>query len=428
MYLIISKKIFFVVFLTIIFNVDALERPEMILWKEDLSFYHEQLESQHLNLYHSIKAKSFAQSLRNIENQLPDLTRTQVIIELMRLTRKVKDGHTTIPLWEQNFHFYPFELFNFDGELRVISSTPALKNILGAKLIAIDDKDIDSVLQKVSEIAAFVDNHYSEIDRAAQYLRVAELLHGLGVTQNNRVSTFTFSVESGSTNQKNTMNTLTIEIQALAYSQRWSALTESLKDHSPVNRPPQSLFLSHTETLWYNLLKSKNVMYIRFDQFPNASRMQKFSQEVLQVIQDNEVSRLIIDFRNNYGGDLYVGLILAHQLNLADSIHWHDSVYVMIGRKTFSAAMNNAALYQKLLNARLVGEPTGGAPTGYQDMGQFKLPNSGLVITYSKRFFRLSDDKSSMIKPDILIAPDWRFTKMGRDHVLEWVLEDKGQK
>lgn len=103
-------------------------------------------------------------------------------------------------------------------------------------------------------------------------------------------------------------------------------------------------------------------------------------------------------------------MTLAYYLNLADSIDWRSGVYVLTDKYTFSAGVSNAAQYRQILNARIVGEPTGGNPVGYQDMGSFILPNSELTVTYSKRLFRFQDTATQGIRPDVLIEYDWRPT------------------
>lgn len=69
-------------------------------------------------------------------------------------------------------------------------------------------------------------------------------------------------------------------------------------------------------------------------------------------------------------------------------------------RVTFSAAMV-AVRFKQLLNAKVVGEPTGANPNGYQDMTQFNLPNSDLLITCSKRLFRIQDNNTMGMQPDV---------------------------
>ena len=86
--------------------------------------------------------------------------------------------------------------------------------------------------------------------------------------------------------------------------------------------------------------------------------------------------------------------------------------------------MSNAVQYRQILNATLVGEPTGANPVGYQDAGTFTLPNSGWVVMYSKRLYRFQETPTEGVQPDIFIAPDLASLKQGRDHQLEWILDD----
>lgn len=86
--------------------------------------------------------------------------------------------------------------------------------------------------------------------------------------------------------------------------------------------------------------------------------------------------------------------------------------------------MSDAAEYVQLLNAKLVGQPTGGRPSGYQDMGQFRLPNSRLLVTYSKRLFRFKDGHPKALFPDVRINVGIRDYLSGTDKTLDWVLDD----
>ena len=90
--------------------------------------------------------------------------------------------------------------------------------------------------------------------------------------------------------------------------------------------------------------------------------------------------------------------------------------------------MVNALQFRELLNAKIVGEPTGANPNGYQDLGQFNLPNSKVIITYTKRLFRLQEVNTEGVQPDILIIPKWEKYEKGVDEVLEWVIKDIEQK
>ncbi|WP_323846123.1 S41 family peptidase [Microbulbifer magnicolonia] len=152
--------------------------------------------------------------------------------------------------------------------------------------------------------------------------------------------------------------------------------------------------------------------------------MEDFAEDVEDYLKEREIRNLIIDLRDNGGGDFFVGLALAWRLVLVDGLDWDHGIYTLIGNKTYSAAMSNAAQYRQILNAKLVGEPTGANPVGYQDMGQFSLPNSGWTITYSKRNYRFQDTHSEGVQPDALIETDWDSYRRGIDKPLVWVMDD----
>jgi hypothetical protein len=100
----------------------------------------------------------------------------------------------------------------------------------------------------------------------------------------------------------------------------------------------------------------------------------------------------------------------------------------LIDGVTFSAAMSNAAQYSQILNSKLVGMPTGAKPSGYQDMGQFKLPHSGLDVTFSKRLYHFKEDKRDAVYPDALVAISFEDCLNSHDRQLRWVLNEINNK
>ncbi|WP_397445986.1 hypothetical protein [Polaribacter sp. R77954] len=79
---------------------------------------------------------------------------------------------------------------------------------------------------------------------------------------------------------------------------------------------------------------------------------------------------------------------------------------------------------KQLLNAKVVVEPTSSNPNGYQDMDGFILPNSKLVMmTYSKRLFRLSNQVNTALQPDIIINQKKSDLLQNNDTVLVEVLK-----
>lgn len=100
-----------------------------------------------------------------------------------------------------------------------------------------------------------------------------------------------------------------------------------------------------------------------------------------------------------------------------------ESLFVIIGRQTFSSALLNTLDLKKSTKATFVGEATGGKPNHYGEVRQLYLPNTGITIGYStKRFINSLEDVPSML-PDVTIEPSFEAFTNGQDPVLDWILQ-----
>ena len=401
----------------ILSSICSAQKSRVENWMEDINFYHQTLEKNHIDLYHTISKNKFNSEILNIKEKLPKLNDFQVIVELMRLTHKVGggkgDGHTSVPLWGMDLHKYPIKLFDFGNEIRVIEADNNHKYLIGKKIISIDGIPIDKVYSKVSELTPFTENNQSSMDRTCSYMMISEVLEALGIVKIKEKAKFTFIDDNGVEEMITMKSYSKVELDSFEFetTQVSNTYFQRTKD-------------SKIKDLWFTSLNNSKAVYIKFGEYPSENEMNDFSESVYNFIEQNKSESLIIDLRNNYGGDFFIGQILASWLNACDSIIWKSNVYVLIDRVTYSAAMVNALQFKQLLNAKVIGEPTGANPNGYQDLGQFKLPNSDLLITYTKRLFRLQDLETKGLQPDILIRPKWDNYKKGVDEVLYWVLND----
>ena len=397
------------------------QKADINKWNIDIDFYHKTLEERHIDLYHLISKEEFILEIQRIKELLPQLNHFQVIIELMRLTHKIGggkgDGHTAVPLWGVKLHKYPITLFDFGDELRIIKVNKKYNHLLGKKLIRIDGIPISDIYNKVSQLTPFTENHLSSMDRTCSFIVISEILFGLNIVKQKDKATFTFTDDAGNY-ESIILDTLPIE------ENEESEYKKIVFQYPNLNRP----YSFPIKKLWYTSLRDSLTVYVNFKEYPTEVEMNSFAEELLKNIQKHKSQNLIIDIRDNYGGDFFIGLILASWLNVADCIDWKSGVYVLTNRATYSAAMVNALQFREQLNAKIVGEPTGANPNGYQDLGQFNLPNSNILITYTKRIFRLQEINTEGVHPDVLIIPNWGKYEKGVDEVLEWVIKDIEQK
>ena len=381
-------------------------------WKEDIDFYAEKMVSNHIDSFHSISRSRFNEEILRIKNDLPNKTENETLIALMRLTRSLGDGHTSFPLWGAKDARFPIEVKLFGNTLHVVGTTTQYKDILGAKLVSVNDVPALKIFGLLSEISPFSENEHSTAVRAASYLSSAITLNGLGITGNANEAKFAFEIQ-GKTGEMNLQS------------------SSSLKLNETLSHLKDSIFTAANKVnddLWYGSLPDKKTVYVKFRRYPTMQKMDGFAQSLLDFINENKSENLIIDLRDNYGGDFFVGLKLAQRLVLADTIKWKTGVYTLIDGVTFSAAMSNAAQYSQILNSKLVGMPTGAKPSGYQDMGQFKLPHSGLDVTFSKRLYHFKEDKRDAVYPDALVEISFEDCLNSHDRQLRWVLNEINNK
>jgi len=387
-------------------------------WENDIKTLFNTLESKHLNLYHSISKNKVEQEVDSLLKVLPSLSDDEVFINVSKIIRSLDDSHTGIWAQPTFYDAYPLEFFVFsDTEIRVSRAPINHPELLGGKLLFIDETPLHEIIKEVLLIIQCADNWYSESDRLARYMRYSKALKILGITKKEESANFAFLLENGT--QK------TVRLKAISNADYSASLGKPKVIKSPFHFDKSVIGMPY---LWYQPKDELKTAYIYFEGYPNALQMRRFSVALSRDILKRGIKNIVIDVRNNGGGNFYVGLELVKLISSIDQIDWLNGVYVMTSRVTYSAGMSNTAHFKELLNAKIIGEPTGANPNDYQDAEMFELQNSKLQVQFSKRYYRFQDTVSNGITPDVNIKPKWETLKKGIDSNLEWILHDIKQR
>jgi C-terminal processing protease CtpA/Prc len=146
---------------------------------------------------------------------------------------------------------------------------------------------------------------------------------------------------------------------------------------------------------------------------------------MFKELEGKELDYFIIDLRHNTGGNSAVIKPLIDGLKSFKKKSPDTWIYVVIGRKTYSSGLMAAIDITSALPATLIGEPTGGSPNSFGELQTKELPNSRLPISYSVKYFKLTDGASKTIEPDIYISPTIEDYKANNDVVLNRIFEEK---
>lgn len=385
-------------------------------WSEDIDYYYTTLSKRHINLYHTVSEEKFTAELDLLKSALPDLTEQQIVMEMLRITSLIGDGHTHFSLMSKSHRHFPLRYKLFSGDIRVVKTADSLQDHLGSKLVAIDGKPIADILKLISPVVQGVENDYSLNVSLAFSLTLDEMLYVAGITQALGNAQFSFEDDAGKVS--------TVSITPMP-------MGESMTEAS-YRLPEDGFFrtrsIVHSDGLWLSHNEATKTAYLYLSSYHSFEEMAQFAGNVRQYLGEQGAKNLIIDLRDNEGGDFLLGLLLISDLLNVDSLDWNRGIYTLIGYQTFSAGMSNATHFRQIMNAKLVGEPTGANPNGPQEIEYTELPNSKYRVGYSTRLYRFQDTATPGVQPDVLIKSDWHSAKSGKDQALRWIMNDIKQR
>jgi hypothetical protein len=383
-------------------------------WRQDVRFLARELERRHKNLFHRVSRPDFERAVADLDAAIPSLQAHQIIVRMRQITSLVGDGHTGLHL-PPYFRFFPIALFWFGPDLRVLATGPEYRDAAGTRVVGIGDLDIAEVQARVSTCfpSAQAENDWFVLNSSPAFINRPEVLHAVGVIPDPARARFTFENDEG---KRISLELEAVEGQPAQHRRRGVTLPGLV----PAAVSPALFRQRPGEPFWFTWLPDSHTVYVNFRSYESLGRN---ARALFAELDRRPPARLIIDLRQNGGGDFFEGRRhLIEPLKRRPALSQKGRVYVVVGRATYSAAMANATDFRKELGAILVGEPIGERPNSYSENDEMTLPKSRIVVSYSTRYYRFVDQDVPAVMPDVRIDPDWEAFRAGRDHVVEWVL------
>jgi hypothetical protein len=366
-------------------------------WRTDVDYLARELPKRHLNAFHAMSREEFARAIAELRTKSTTANDDQMLVGFMQITARVGDGHTRVHL-PANAHRLPVSIGQFENEFRVIAANDEAKPLLGGKLVKIDDVDIADVVQRVRSVISQDESEPFVRGALPGTMLVTEVLHGLDIVKDPLHVRLT--IDGGQT----------LEVNAVAANAKANEWPNAAKA-TPLFRQ------SPADALFFTWLEPQKTVYVNFRRYDDLGGR---SRELWKFVDAHPTAKIVIDLRQNGGGDYTKGRrFLVNDLKARPKI----KPYVLIGPRTFSAAMNNAIDFRNDAKATLVGLPIGEKPNSYQENDEMTLPESKLVVSYSTKFYNfLPDGAPPIVSPDVTIEPRWEDYVAGRDAALEWAL------
>lgn len=363
-------------------------------WQEDLAALIRILTTEHGAPFHHVREADFRRAARGIAAATPRSTGPEIAAAFRRLSMMIGDGHTGVALPARQPRF-PLRTFWFDDGIGIVATLPEHRALLGARVRAVGGVPIGEVLRRLRPYSPMNETEWSYRAVLPALINRPHILEAAGIARGGRVA-WTFAMPDGGRR--------TVMLDAGEFPIVGRAL---LGGGPPLwERRPD-------EPFWMRQWPASGTLYVNFRGYrglaANAAALGRALDEMRPL-------RLVIDMRDNGGGDYTLGReLLIPEIVRRPWINRRGALYVLVGRYTFSAAMVNAADFRSMTQAILVGEPIGEKPNSWQESRRFYLPNSGLPVGVSTLFYRFAPEGVEAIEPDIYAPPTLRDWARGDD-------------
>lgn len=373
-------------------------------WRADLHYLATELPRRHIAPFGHISRQAFEREVAALDRRLPTLDPDAIFVGMDRLENLIGDGHTYIRI-PKDAPVFPLRFERFDGDYRLVATAPGspAEAVLGARLVKVGDTPIAEAQRRLMTLTPASETQALRDIRATQLLLAnGMILHGLDLLPVRTLGRYTLRADDGSTRE--------VRVPAGAPPATW---------HELVAAPPLSQ--QHADrALACDAVPAQHAVYCNFRSYRTLS---SDAPRMFALIDRVRPQRLIVDLRNNDGGDFCEGLkYLVEPIRTRPAINRDGHLFVLIGPRTFSAAMANAVHLRQLTRAILVGAPIGEKPNSYQEARDMVLPNSHWVARYSTRLYRFTAGAENLIRPDKSIPRTWPDYRAGRDAALDWTL------
>lgn len=369
-------------------------------WQSDLTYFAAELPRRHANAFANLPKPQFDAMVADLSARMPRLNDDERLMGLEKIVNAIGDGHTII-VFPQPRYPLGIEIGKFGDDFRVTAVAPGREQALGARIVKIGNTPIAQAYATALDYTPKTELMELRRVRALTYLTRGLFLHGAGITSTHDHALLTLQSDDG---------------QVFETDIAWSPAAEQ---HPTSNAPKPLARTRADEPFWCDYLEDSAAVFCAFYSYDN---LDKRAKEMFALLADKKPKKLIIDMRDNGGGDNTVGDAELVKPLKASAYNAKGRLYILIGAETFSAAMNNAAQFQDETNAILVGETIGETPNSYQEPRQFRLPNSHLVVRASTLYYTFRKTGENAVRPNKEILPSWDDVRTGRDPVLDWVL------
>jgi hypothetical protein len=393
--------------------------PPTSAWSADVASLTQQIETLNSLPFPGISLSDFNAGAAALSNNSPAMSDAQIRTGLQKLVASIEIPHTDVE-WPSPspFLWLPLSFYWFDDGIHITAAPEQYQSLLGGRVVSVGQLSIEEVTSRLTTLVPHDNDSWTRFVIPWNKLANTDFLFGTGVTDSTdsaqiRVSHQPALHPGSGRPQPPPSGPVTAVVQAVS---QFPPMIQAYRGALPLYRQQPN------KNYWATVIDGGATVYFQYNSCAEDPTLASadFLAQLNQTLAGNGVQRLIVDMRNNTGGsatilDPWIQVIRAGRFNQPGRL------YIIVGKATYSAAMEASDFFRDETAAIFVGEPTGGKPRFVLRRGDFGLPNYGIRVSYSNGVENAKDPSPTLV-PDILTGLTFRQYMNGEDPALEAIL------
>lgn len=389
-------------------------------WQSDLKFLQQTVHKDYPFLFKNITAADFDAAVDELNKKIPSLQPHEILAGIGRIVSSFKYGHTDI-IWNQSpvkFHVAPVNFYWYSNGLFVEGADKTNADIVGAKLLKVEGVPVAEALEAVKPLMPAENDQFFRA-HGLDLINIPEALHAQRVTKKLK-ETVTYTFEKDGKTFDKTIATR----DAFHLPRQYGFINPGADWVSVRDQSTTPYYLKNLDKVYYfEYLPDSKTLYVRHSQIQDdpQENIPAFYKRVFDFVEKNDVEKLVIDVRLNGGGNNYKNKPIITGIIEHQKINQPGKLFVIIGRRTFSACQNLVNELSNYTNALFVGEPTGENINFYGDNRRVILPNSGTPVLLSFAWWQDKPqwENGPWLAPQLAVDMSFEDYKSNGDPVLD---------
>ena len=378
---------------------------------DDYDLLVEKIRETHPNPYHANSKKIWDKTIVKARKQLHN-DNPLGIAEFYKLIALLNDSHSRINLQFGPGHgemqdipsvmqeYYPFHTYVFSDGVWITKAADT--NLLGRKIVKINGIPIKEIAERIRpympvENEAGFAGFFPYAVRSPLFFAAADIISDITDVIKVDLENEEVEIRPGKEDLISLLDTTNISL-----ARYWkSDETLSIREEN------ENLIVDIREIADTEKMSMKQLGL-------------KLDEKLQQVETRKKIKRLIIDIRQNGGGNNYLNQEIVHAIIRNRWINHPGKVFCLIDRWTFSAAINMANSLERQTWALFAGEAFSAPINHYGDSTKIELPHTGLIVRISTLYWQDSEprDQRRAIIPDIHVNLTYNQYIKGEDPVI----------